>query len=120
MKHRCELRLRPACRMLAVTTSAIIALSLFPIELRAQDYPNRTVKIVVPFPAGGTADVMPRVVADWLSRKWGQSVIIENKTGAAGNIGADRRQRGPGRLHAALRSATTAGDQPIALSQAWL
>ncbi len=46
-------------------------------------------KIVVPFPAGGTADVMPRVVADWLSRKWGQSVIIENKTGAAGNIGAE-------------------------------
>ena len=79
MKHRCELRLRPACRMLAVTTSAIIALSLFPIDLRAQDYPNRTVKIVVPFPAGGTADVMPRIVADWLSRKWGQSVIIENK-----------------------------------------
>jgi tripartite-type tricarboxylate transporter receptor subunit TctC len=89
MKHRCELQLRPACRMLAVTTSAIIALSLFPIDLRAQDYPNRTVKIVVPFPAGGTADVMPRVVADWLSRKWGQSVIIENKTGAAGNIGAE-------------------------------
>jgi tripartite-type tricarboxylate transporter receptor subunit TctC len=43
----------------------------------------------VPFPAGGTADVMPRVVGDWLSRKWGQSVIIENKTGAAGNIGAE-------------------------------
>jgi tripartite-type tricarboxylate transporter receptor subunit TctC len=93
MKHRCELQLRPACRMLAVTTSAIIALSLFPIELRAQDYPNRTVKIVVPFPAGGTADVMPRVVADWLSRKWGQSVIIENKTGAAGNIGAEAAYR---------------------------
>jgi tripartite-type tricarboxylate transporter receptor subunit TctC len=43
----------------------------------------------VPFPAGGTADVMPRVVGDWLSRKWGHSVIIENKTGAAGNIGAE-------------------------------
>jgi tripartite-type tricarboxylate transporter receptor subunit TctC len=75
--------------MLAVTTLAIVALSLLPVHLRAQDYPNRTVKIVVPFPAGGTADVMPRVVADWLSRKWGQSVIIENKTGAAGNIGAE-------------------------------
>ena len=56
---------------------------------RAQDYPTHTVKIVVPFPAGGTADVMPRIIADWLSRKWGQSVIIENKTGAAGNIGAE-------------------------------
>jgi tripartite-type tricarboxylate transporter receptor subunit TctC len=55
----------------------------------AQDYPTRTVKIVVPFPAGGTADVMPRIVADWLSRKWGQSVIIEDRTGAGGNIGAE-------------------------------
>ena len=56
---------------------------------QAQDYPARAVKIIVPFPAGGTADVMPRVFADWLSRKWGQPVVIENRTGAAGNIGAE-------------------------------
>ncbi len=46
-------------------------------------------KIVVPFPAGGTADAVPRLVGDWLSRKWGQPVVIENRTGAAGNIGAE-------------------------------
>jgi tripartite-type tricarboxylate transporter receptor subunit TctC len=56
---------------------------------RADGYPDRTVKIIVPFPAGGTADAVPRLVADWLSRKWGQPVIIENRTGAAGNIGAE-------------------------------
>jgi tripartite-type tricarboxylate transporter receptor subunit TctC len=56
---------------------------------QAQDYPSRTVKIIVPFPAGGTADVMPRIVADWLTKKWGQPVVIENRTGAAGNIGAE-------------------------------
>jgi len=56
---------------------------------QAQDYPTRTIKIVVPYPAGGTADVMPRILTDWLSRKWGQSVIIENRTGAGGNIGAE-------------------------------
>ncbi|MGN6749851.1 MAG: Bug family tripartite tricarboxylate transporter substrate binding protein, partial [Xanthobacteraceae bacterium] len=56
---------------------------------RAQDYPSRTVKIIVPFPAGGTADVMPRIVADWLTKKWAQPVVIENRTGAAGNIGAE-------------------------------
>ena len=56
---------------------------------QAENYPSHTVKIVVPFPAGGTADVMPRVIADWLSRKWGQSVIIENRTGAGGNVGAE-------------------------------
>jgi tripartite-type tricarboxylate transporter receptor subunit TctC len=55
----------------------------------AVDYPDRPVKIIVPVPAGGTADAIPRLVADWLSRKWGQPVVIENRTGAAGNIGAE-------------------------------
>ena len=58
-------------------------------SVQAQDYPSRAVKIIVPFPAGGTADVMPRIFGDWLSRKWGQPVVIENRTGAAGNIGAE-------------------------------
>jgi tripartite-type tricarboxylate transporter receptor subunit TctC len=65
------------------------ALALTPKPARAQDYPVRIVRIVVPYPAGGTADVMPRIVADWLSHKWGQSVIIDNRTGAGGNIGAE-------------------------------
>jgi tripartite-type tricarboxylate transporter receptor subunit TctC len=77
--------------------TAIIALALiafFPIAFstpraRAEDYPAHTIKIVVPFPAGGTADVMPRIIADWLSHKWGQSIIIEDHAGAGGNIGAE-------------------------------
>jgi tripartite-type tricarboxylate transporter receptor subunit TctC len=59
----------------------------------AQSYPDRPVKIIVPFPAGGTADAVPRLVADWLSRKWGQPVIVDNRTGAAGNIGAEAAYR---------------------------
>jgi tripartite-type tricarboxylate transporter receptor subunit TctC len=55
----------------------------------AQDYPTRTVRIIVPFPAGGTADAMPRLIGEWLTRKWGHSVVIENRTGAGGNIGAE-------------------------------
>jgi tripartite-type tricarboxylate transporter receptor subunit TctC len=58
-------------------------------QAAAQDYPSRPVKIIVPFPAGGTADVMPRVIGEWLSRKWGQPVVVETRTGAAGNIGAE-------------------------------
>jgi tripartite-type tricarboxylate transporter receptor subunit TctC len=56
---------------------------------QAQDYPSRAVKIIVPFPAGGSADVVPRIVGEWLSRKWGQPVVIENRPGAAGNIGSE-------------------------------
>src|SRR5215213_8296563 len=59
----------------------------------AQGYPDRSVKIIVPFPAGGTADAIPRIVADWLTRKWGHPVVIDNRTGAAGNIGAELAYR---------------------------
>jgi tripartite-type tricarboxylate transporter receptor subunit TctC len=69
---------------LALATSVVL---ITPLE--AQVYPSRPVKIIVPFPAGGTADAMPRLVSEWLSRKWGQPVVIENRTGAAGNIGAE-------------------------------
>jgi len=82
--------------MTAKKFGAVYALTLWCIAaamtasaVRAEDYPARVVKIVVPFPAGGTADIMPRILAEWLSRKWGQSVIIENHTGAGGNIGAE-------------------------------
>jgi tripartite-type tricarboxylate transporter receptor subunit TctC len=60
-----------------------------PAAARAEDYPDHPVGIIVPFAAGGTADAIPRLVGDWLSRKWGQPVVIENRTGAAGNIGAE-------------------------------
>src|SRR3979409_939540 len=52
------------------------------------DYPNRTVRIIVPFPAGGTADTLPRIIAQKLRERWNQSVVVENKSGAGGNIGA--------------------------------
>lgn len=65
------------------------ALALLAPRVEAQDFPSRPVKIIVPFPAGGTADAMPRVVAEWLSRKWGQSIVIENRSGAGGNVGAE-------------------------------
>jgi tripartite-type tricarboxylate transporter receptor subunit TctC len=67
----------------------LAALHGFAGAARADGYPDRPVKIIVPFPPGGSADAVPRLVAEWLSRKWGQPVIIENHTGAAGNIGAE-------------------------------
>ena len=67
--------------------AAILAASIG--SAPAQDFPTRAVRIIVPFPAGGTADIVPRVVGEMLARKWGQPVVIENRTGAGGNIGAE-------------------------------
>jgi tripartite-type tricarboxylate transporter receptor subunit TctC len=52
-------------------------------------YPTRPVTLVVPFPPGGGTDTGARIIAEQLSRKWGQPVVIDNKGGAAGMIGAD-------------------------------
>ncbi len=73
--------LRAGIALAAVLTSAI--------DIRAQDYPARTVKMVVPYPAGGITDVLPRILNEWLTRKWGQPIVIDNRPGTAGNIGAE-------------------------------
>ena len=52
-------------------------------------FPTRPVRFIVPFPGGGINDVLARIVGDKLQAKWGQPIVVENKTGAGGNIGAD-------------------------------
>ena len=76
-------------RCLAALALLVAQFALAAGPARAENYPDRPVRIIVPFAAGGTADAIPRLVGDWLSRKWGQPVVIENRTGAAGNIGAE-------------------------------
>ncbi len=61
----------------------------FTVTAQAQDYPGIAIRIVVPFPAGGSADLIPRIVGEKLAAKWGQPVVVENRPGAAGNIGAE-------------------------------
>src|SRR4051794_13832664 len=55
----------------------------------AQAWPNRPVRLVVPYATGGTTDATARIIGDYLSRLWGQQVVIENKPGNGTNIGAD-------------------------------
>jgi tripartite-type tricarboxylate transporter receptor subunit TctC len=53
------------------------------------NYPSRPIRVIVPFPAGGAADALPRIVAERLAARWGQPVIVENRAGASGSIGAE-------------------------------
>jgi tripartite-type tricarboxylate transporter receptor subunit TctC len=84
-----HIQLLAFCRRVAALALLFVLLVLPASSAGAEDYPDRPVKIIVPFAAGGTADAVPRLVGDWLSRKWGQPVVIENRTGAGGNIGAE-------------------------------
>lgn len=77
---------------IAFSAAAALLALLSTTDCRADEaanYPSQNIKIIVPFPAGGTADTLPRIVAERLRQKWTQSVIIENRSGAGGNIGAD-------------------------------
>jgi tripartite-type tricarboxylate transporter receptor subunit TctC len=69
----------------ALGTSAVLA----PLSGWSQSYPNRPIKIIVPFPPGGPTDILGRIVAQKLSERLGQSVVVDNKAGASGMIGAD-------------------------------
>ena len=78
----------PISRAILAAT-AIAAMTIAVPALAQGNWPNATVKIVVPFPPGGGADGLPRVLTEQLAKIWGQSVVIENKAGAGGNVGAE-------------------------------
>ena len=64
-------------------------LFIFTLATHAQSYPSKPIRIIVPYAAGGTSDILARQIGPKLTETWGQPVVIENKAGANGNVGAD-------------------------------
>jgi tripartite-type tricarboxylate transporter receptor subunit TctC len=63
--------------------------------VRAQAYPTRPVRLVAPFPPGGSIDITARLIGQWLTERFGQHVVIENRPGAGGNIGSETALNSP-------------------------
>jgi len=94
------------------TRRSILALLLLPTIALAQSFPSKPVKIVVPYPPGGGNDIMARFIQPKLAEQWGQPVVVENKPGAAGNLGAGEVARAPADGYTLLMATSTIAMTP--------
>jgi len=92
-------------RFTATASAAVLAPSVLAARARAQAWPSKAVRLVVPFAAGGPTDLVARVVGDGLSKSWGQQVVIENRPGASGFIAIE-----------AMRNAAKDGHELLAVA----
>jgi tripartite-type tricarboxylate transporter receptor subunit TctC len=99
----------PRRRFLQLAAAAAATLPFVPQIARAQTYPTRPVRLVVGFPAGGANDISARLIAEWLSRQFGHSFIVENRPGAASNIATEAVVRAPADGYTLLEFSTTNG-----------
>src|SRR5438132_1960527 len=76
-------------KTIAMLIAAVMLPMATPASAQASTYPDKPIRIVVPFPVGGVADTFGREIGRKLTEAWGQPVVIDNRTGAGGNIGAD-------------------------------
>jgi tripartite-type tricarboxylate transporter receptor subunit TctC len=81
--------------MLRSLIALCAALLAAPAALAQQSYPQKPIRYIVPFPAGGIADVFARIIGGRIAEAWGQPVVVENRAGAGGNIGADFVAKAP-------------------------
>jgi tripartite-type tricarboxylate transporter receptor subunit TctC len=77
-------------RRLTLALIGVLAVACAGSSRAQADYPSKPIRIVVPFPAGGATDVVARLIADKMSKAFGQPVVVENKAGAGGQIGAEQ------------------------------
>ena len=81
----------PCAFMIAVAGTS----ACFPMMASAQAYPTRAIRVIVPFAPGGASDLLPRMLGQKMSEAWGQQIIIDNRPGAAGNIGMELGAKAP-------------------------
>ncbi len=91
-----------------IRTALVIAALCLGGAAQAQNFPSRSVTIVSPYQAGGTSDIIARILAQKLSERWGQSVVIENRPGANGGIGVNQVVRADPDGHTLLAVASSA------------
>lgn len=106
---------RPSRRVAAVLLGLLSVLCL-PTGASAQSgerFPSSTVTIVVPFPAGGSNDIVARMVAPLLAESWKVPVVVENRAGAAGNIGAEHVAKAPANGHTLMLGAVSMVTAPV-------
>lgn len=89
---------KPAFLLGVIGALAALALGSAPAHAQSA-YPSKAIRIVVPFPAGGTSDVLARLIGSKMSEKFGQPVVVENRPGSAGNLGADLVAKSPADGH---------------------
>lgn len=89
-----------------LTTLALAALAA-PMTLCAQEYPAKPVRWIIPYPAGGTSDFLARIIGQKLSDAWKQPVLVDNRSGANGNIGTAAAAKSPGDGYTMLLVAST-------------
>ncbi|MDX3906196.1 MAG: tripartite tricarboxylate transporter substrate binding protein [Pigmentiphaga sp.] len=85
------------------------------VAASAQAYPQRPVRVIVPYPPGGTVDAVARVFADSLSQQLGQTFVVENRAGASGSIGSEAVARAPADGYTLLVNASTFAASPLLL-----
>ncbi len=98
-----------------ILKTALLALSFIALTAAAQPYPNRPIKVIIPFPPGGTLDTVGRMLAQKLSEQMGQPFVVENRAGGNGTIGADAVAKASADGYTLLFNASTFVTAPMTM-----
>jgi tripartite-type tricarboxylate transporter receptor subunit TctC len=96
-----------------------LAAALMPLRTRAQEWPTKPISLVVPFPAGGSNDVVARLVGESVRKRLGQSVLVDNKPGANGSLGVETTLRGAKDQHTFLVASDSVSLLPLFRNMNW-